>query len=213
MADIIIVGAGDHARVALETASALGLTVRAFAEPDPDRLDARALRGIPILGGLDAVADNDVSFIVAIGQNRVRKAAFDAAIARGGRAATLVHPTAVVLDGATIGAGSHICAGAVVGLDARVGRNVIVNTGATLDHDDQVGDHSFVAPGVHLAGRVVVDEGAHLGINSTAIEGRRIGAWSLVAAGATVVSDVAPAARVAGVPARPMSEREVESEG
>jgi sugar O-acyltransferase (sialic acid O-acetyltransferase NeuD family) len=214
VADLVIVGAGDHARVAIETARALGLTVRALVEPDPDRLgpDARGVDGIAVRGGLDSVAE-DVEFIVAIGQNGARRAVFDAAMARGGRAATLVHPTALLLRGATIGVGSHVCAAAVIGVDARVGRNVIVNTGATLDHDDQVGDHAFVAPGVHVAGRVLIDEGANLGIGSAVIEGRRIGAWSLVAAGATVVHDVEPAQRVAGVPARPMPEREGESEG
>jgi sugar O-acyltransferase (sialic acid O-acetyltransferase NeuD family) len=212
MADLVIVGAGDHARVALETARALGMAVRAVVEPAPSRRTERELAGAPVVGELDIVAAGDVRFVVAIGQNRARADLFARALALGGQAATLVHPTAVLLEGATVGAGSHVCAAAVVGLDARVGDDVIVNTGATLDHDNEIGDHAFIAPGVHFAGRVVVGEGAHVGIGSTAIEHRRIGAWALVAAGATVISDVAPGARVAGVPARPMSEGGGESE-
>ena len=204
MADLIIVGAGDHARVALETARALAMSVRAIVEPSQGTHPSVGVHGVPLVHDMTVVGTGDVAFIVAIGQNRVRAELFERALALGGSPATLVHPAAIVLDGATIGAGSHVCAGAVVGLDARVGDDVIVNTGATLDHDDLIGDHAFIGPGAHLAGRVVVERGAHVGIGSTVIEHRRIGAWSLVAAGAAVIGDVPPNARVAGVPARAM---------
>ena len=61
-----------------------------------------------------------------------------------------------------------------------------------------------MGPGVRLAGMVTVGERAHVGIGAVAIEGIAIGDGALVAAGAVVVRDVAPGARVAGVPAREM---------
>lgn len=204
MDELIIIGAGDHARVALETARACAFAVRAFIEPARDRQTSPRIAGIPVLDELAAVDDGDVAFIVSIGENRARAALFDRAVAAGGTPATLIHPTAIVLRGATIGAGSHICAAAVIGLDVRVADDVIVNTAAILDHDVVIGDHAFVGPGARLAGRVFVDRGAHIGIGSTVIERRRIGSWSLIAAGAVVVSEVTPGARVAGVPARAM---------
>lgn len=201
MTDLVIIGTGDHARVALETAHALGIEVCGFVEPDEHRPIANSMAGIPVLRRLDSHR-----FIVAIGDNRVRSRIYIGAIAAGNIPVTLVHPAAVVLGGAEIGHGTHICAAAVIGVDTRIGANVILNTAASVDHDNAIADHAFIAPGCRLAGRVTVDEGAHVGLGSTVVEGRRIGSWSFVAAGAVVTTDVSPSSRVAGVPARPMGD-------
>jgi UDP-3-O-[3-hydroxymyristoyl] glucosamine N-acyltransferase len=100
-----------------------------------------------------------------------------------------------------------ICAGAVIGVTAWVGPNVIVNTLASIDHDDRIGAHANVSPGAHLAGRVTIGEGAYIGIGASVREGIRIGDWALVAGGAMVIDHVPSGGRVAGVPARPMAER------
>ena len=141
-------------------------------------------------------------FIVAIGSNSARAAAFDRACSLGSTPIRMIHPSAVLLAGAEVGPGSQVCAGAVVGVDARLGADVIVNTMASVDHDAVIGDHAFVAPGVHLAGRVGIGAGTHVGIGATIIEGVRIGPESTVAAGAVVIADVPAGTRVAGVPAR-----------
>lgn len=202
MSDLVIIGTGDHARVALETARAIGRPVTCFVEPG-DRERPVEIDGVVVVDGFESL-DSGWRFVVAIGDNRVRSEAFARAEVAGGIAATLIHPTALLLGGAEVQLGSHVCAGAVIGTAARIARDVIVNTGAIVDHDAVIEDHAFLAPGTVLAGRVRVGVGAHIGLGAGVIEGRTIGAWSLVAAGATVIRDVAPSTRVAGVPARPM---------
>lgn len=202
--ELDIIGTGDHARVVLETARALGVSVRALVEPDVAREVVDRIGLVPVQQGVDPDRALGTSFIVAVGNNRARWQLYQRMLALGAQPMTLVHPSALMLDGAIIGSGSHICAGAVVGVGAVVGDNVIVNTRASLDHDVVVGDHAFVGPGTVLAGRVRVGEGAHVGIGSTVIEGRTIGDWSLVAAGAVVINDVGAQQRVVGIPAREM---------
>jgi sugar O-acyltransferase (sialic acid O-acetyltransferase NeuD family) len=207
---IAIVGAGDHARVVLEGLRASGRTAVGFVEPTGPDAAGRTVDGLPVLGTLDepswmATSGAD-AFIVAIGDNGVRRAAFERCRELGLRAEPMVHPSATVLGGADVGPGSQVCAGAVIGLAARLGVDVIVNTLASVDHDCGIGDHAFVAPGARLAGRVVVGEGAWIGIGAVVREGIGIGAWARVAAGAVVVRDVEAHHRVAGVPARPMND-------
>lgn len=191
MKPLLIIGSGDHALVVADIAQALGRTSVQTVDPSGDW----ALSEYP-----------DAEFVVAIGRNDVRARLFAAAIAVGLAPAPLVHPSAILLGRSVVGAGSQVCANAVVGVEARLGSDVILNTGATVDHHNRIGDHAFVGPGAHLAGRVTVGEGAHVGIGAIAREGITIGPGAYVAAGAVVVDDIPAGERWAGVPARRMHE-------
>jgi acetyltransferase-like isoleucine patch superfamily enzyme len=59
-------------------------------------------------------------------------------------------------------------------------------------------------PGVHISGDVTTDIGAYFGTGAVAINGVRIGAWSVIGAGAVVSSDVPRAVIAVGVPAKPI---------
>ena len=207
---LAIVGAGDHGRVVMELARAAGITAITLVEPRGDEPGARrVVAGVRIAGDLradTAWADGRPHFVVALGDNEARRAAFERCLALGLEPLALAHPSAVILDGAVLEPGAVVCAAAVVGVDARVGRNSIVNTAATIDHDGWIGEHVQIAPGAHLGGRVVVGARAYVGIGAAVREGLSIGDGALVAGGEMVVRDVPDGARVAGVPAREMRE-------
>ena len=64
-----------------------------------------------------------------------------------------------------------------------------------------------VAPGVNLAGNVLLADGVFLGIGSAVITGKRVGEWTTVGAGGVVVTDLPDHAVAAGVPAKVMRHR------
>jgi len=203
---IVIIGAGDHGRVVLELLRAAGEDPAGFVEPVPNEsAPDRVVDGLRVIGDLHEELGWMTTaplFVCALGDNRRRADAFERCVSLGLEPVAAVHPTATILGGARIAPGATVCAAAVVGVAASVGPDAIVNTGATVDHDNRIGAHATVAPGAHLAGRVEVGEGAFVGIGASVIEGRSIGSWAFVAAGAVVIRDVPPATRVAGVPAR-----------
>ena len=94
-----------------------------------------------------------------------------------------------------------ICAGAVINPGTEIGTNVILNTGCTVDHHNQIGDHVHIAPGVNTGGDVTIGEGTLLGIGSTVMPGRVVESWCTVGAGACVTKTVPQGATVVGVPA------------
>jgi sugar O-acyltransferase (sialic acid O-acetyltransferase NeuD family) len=147
-----------------------------------------------------------VGFVVAIGNphGRVRLELADVLQAHGLVPVSAVHPSAWIDDSVELGAGVQIMAGAFVLADARLGRQVIVNTRASVDHETVLEDGVEIAPGATVCGLVRCEINAWVGAGATVLPRRRIGADSIVGAGAVVVHDVADSTTVVGVPARPL---------
>ena len=169
------------------------------------------LLGFPVFKSIDEVPGKPGCFIVAIGDNAIRKQKFDLLKEAGIQPATVVHPSAIISDHALIGEGSLICLKASINTDARVGDNVIINSGANVEHECVIGSHVHISSGVNLAGRTRVEEGAFAGISSTTLPGIVVGSWSTIAAGAVVIKDIEPSSKVAGVPAKLMRNKAIQS--
>src|SRR5262245_16745829 len=204
MKRLAVLGASGHARVVIDAALLGGWqSVQVFDDQWPAMT---AVGPWPIVGGSDQLLQQAHAcdgVVVAIGDNAARLDKLTALVGRGHKAATIVHPAAVISGFATVGAGSVVCAGGIVGPFARLGVGCIVNTGASVDHDCELGDGVHVSPGAHLGGHVRVGALTWIGIGSSVRHGATIGARVMVGAGAAVVSDIADGLTVVGVPARP----------
>ena len=114
----------------------------------------------------------------------------------------IVHPRAFIATSASIGAGTQILAMSAVCANVTLGRAVIINTSATVDHDCNLGNGVHIAPGAHLAGEVDVDDFAFIGMGALILPRLRIGRGAVIGAGAVVTKNVAAGETVLGVPAR-----------
>lgn len=199
--DIVILGAGGHAKVLIDIARAAGVDLLAcFAKADVD------LGDVPIKVGDDeglilAYADH-ATFIVGVGEMGVRRRLAALVDVDATAAEPLIHPSAVVSPAAHLDPGVCVMPGAVINAGAKIGRHAVINTGAIIEHDCQLDVGVFVGPGAVLAGDVFVGGWAMIGSRAVARPGAFIGPDSVVGAGSVVVADVAPGHRVAGVPAR-----------
>lgn len=210
---VVLVGAGDLGTEVLAVHEALsvwpdGLAppgVAGYVDDGPVRAGA-SVGGLPVLGPVEWLRGRggDFAALIAVGDPTVRAALRQRLKAMDVGLATWVHPGAATARSAVFGEGCVVMAATSFTVDARLGRNVVVNPGATVAHHVRIGDDAVICPGVHLAGRVVVEAGAFLGTGAVVAPGRRIGAGAVVGAGAAVVQDVQPGAKVGGVPAMPL---------
>lgn len=208
---VVVVGAGGHALVAIETLRSAGWDVVGCVSAEGGAGAAPVGRlGVEVLGddsALTGMAGSVDAVFVAIGDNRRRRDVTDRVTTDGWSLADAVSPRAVISPSATVGAGALICAGAVVNALASIGVGAVVNTAATVEHECTVGAFSHLGPRSVLAGNVAVGDGALVGVGASVVPGVRLGAWCRVGAGAAVVADVADGVTVVGVPARPSTSR------
>jgi len=203
MKEVYVIGAGGHAKVIIDTLKNLKWSVVGVVDDHPAKLGT-TFEGIRVVGDIpwfhELAQHQTLHAILAIGDNWVRRR-----VALGLPSVnfvSFVHPRAYVSSTALLGVGTVVMAGAVVQPQVSIGHHVIVNTSASIDHDCVLQDYVHVAPGSHLAGTVLLEQGVFVGIGSSVIPGKCIGAWATVGAGATVIDDIPPDVTVVGTPAR-----------
>ncbi|MDD2762794.1 MAG: acetyltransferase [Opitutaceae bacterium] len=204
MKRLIIIGAGGFGREVLSwsTTGQPPWQIKGFLDDDPRALADRSL-GVPMLGSIDGYepVEEDV-FLCAIGQPALRRSTFDKIHARGGRFATLVHPTAVVADRAKLEEGVIICPFALVSVDARVEAGAVIYYHSSVDHDAVVGRWCQVSGHCDITGAATLGTEVFLGSHAAIMPGVHVGDRAVVGAGAVVIADVKPGTTVIGVPAR-----------
>lgn len=197
----VVVGAGGQGRVVLDNWRAARPNARFVFVDDDAKLHGTTILGADVVGGIAKLAEiADAEVILALGNNRTRLALAEKLA--DARFATVIHPSAVVMPSATIGAGTVVFAGAIVSTSACIGEHVVINTGVIVEHDAVIGRGASLSPGTKSGGRIDVGEGAFLSTGVTVAARAKIGAWSVVGAGAVVVRDVPARSLAYGVPAK-----------
>ncbi len=195
---LYVLGAGGHGAVVVDLARACGEVVTGVLD---DRVGAGAdVLGAPVVGTTDDLPVG-ARCVLAVGEGSARRG-LDAQLAGRAVFATLVHPHAWLSPSAIVGEGAVVMAGAVVHARAVLGRHAVVNTGASVDHDARLGAFAQVAPGARLGGGACVDDGGFVGMQAVLLPRTRVGAWTMVGAGAVVTRDLPAHVVAVGVPAR-----------
>lgn len=190
--DILIVGAGGHAKVVLDAIDSVGGDAGrvVVTDADPTKVGV-SIAGRTVVAWPDQATLVEKAVHVAIGSVEARGRTQQMLTIAGSRAVSLMHPRSVIAPTAVIGDGSFIAALAVIGPDVKVEEGVLVNHGAVVDHDCVVGAFSHIAPNATLGGGVAIGDFVLVGAGATILPGVKIGDGAIIAAGATIVRDVA----------------------
>jgi sugar O-acyltransferase (sialic acid O-acetyltransferase NeuD family) len=115
---------------------------------------------------------------------------------------SLVAPFSGIASTASLGHGSFVNLGAVIGSNASIGCHANINRSASIGHDNTLGFATTVGPGATLAGNVVLAARSSIGAGAVVLPERSVGIGAMVGAGAVVTRDVEDFAVVVGNPAR-----------
>lgn len=188
---IALIGGGGLAKEAAEIAILNGYEVAGYFS-DEANTDRWAY-----LGSLsDALRLNqNFLFSFCIGATNLegmkrRRSFIDYFLLSGLKFINLISPYAVTSEGVKFGVGVIVAHRAVLSVDSFVGDFCLVNTGAVVGHDAYLGQNSIMAPLSFLGGGARIDSDVLVAPNASVLEGRSVGARSIIGTSATVFRDI-----------------------
>ena len=140
-------------------------------------------------------------YFCAIGDNNSRSNVVKYLDELGWKAATLIHPSAVMAKKIEIGAGSYIGPVSVICPNATIGKHVLINTRVAIGHDTVMENFSQACPGAQINGFCKIGYLSLIGSNASIMPGTKIGERAVIGSNSQVLRAVKNDTTVNGVPA------------
>ncbi|WP_340302384.1 PglD-related sugar-binding protein [Roseobacter sp. HKCCD7870] len=179
--NLLLVGAGGHARPVTEAAELMGHQVVGYAAPEKSTW-CSAPR---IADGEPWPADAD-GCVIGIGGGDVvslmRRGKIAKSYSKNGATPFICHPAATLSAYAFVSKGAVVLAGAVVNAAAEIGAFAIINTGAIVEHDARIAEGAHVAPGAIVLGGAIVGKFSMIASGAVVLPGAEVPSGTLVPA-------------------------------
>lgn len=174
---------------------------------DDETIIGSDVNGYHVLGkSEDAVDYRDSYFVCAIGSSKTREKIVNRlkVINPDILFGTVIDPSVEMSDYVSIGEGSIICAHSIITVNISLGSHVIINLDCTIGHDAIIEDFVTLYPSVNVSGITHIGHAVELGTGMQVIQGKKVGDYSIVGAGAVVVQDIPQKCTAVGIPAKPI---------
>ena len=195
MDNIILIGAGGHARACIDVIESTGIyKIAGLVE----KLDFQAIDnlGYSLIG-----TDNDLpelrkiykKALITVGQidsAATRVKLFELISDLKFQIPVVVSPRAHVSKHSNIGDGTIIMHDVLVNANAKIGQNCIINTKALIEHDTVVNDHCHISTGAIVNGKVTIGRESFIGSGAVTKQSISIGDKCFINAGCTIKTNI-----------------------
>lgn len=197
---LIILGFGGHARSIADVALSIGFKSLIFI--DENAKEGETFLGFKVLRDLpDDIPDNWL-FMPAAGDNQKRQNQVQFIHSAQKSIATIISKSATIGYGAKLSAGCFVAHHAHIGPMSSIGRACIINTGAIIEHECVVDDFAHLSVNSVLLGRSTLGKFVFLGAGTTVINGISISDQVTIGAGGVVVKSIYKSGVYVGIPAK-----------
>jgi len=190
--NVILIGGGGHGKVVID-AIKKGDEFTVHGIVDTIIPKGESVLGVNVLGNYDMLGElrkkgfkNAFISFGSIGDCSARVEAYNKLKGLGFNLPFIVHPSAIIGNGVVFEEGVFVAAGTVINPESKIGKNAIINTSASIDHNCVIGDYVHVAPGVTLSGKVIIGDGTHVGVGATVVQHLTIGKKCMIKANGLV---------------------------
>jgi len=211
MKDLIIVGASGFGREVawlVERLNNTNPTWRLLGFVDDDEsIYGQKINGYRVLGKIgDIKKYPDAYYVCAVGASRTREKIITRmkTLNPDVKFGTVIDPSVQISELVDIGEGTIICAHTIITVNISIGNHVIINLDCTIGHDAVLQDFVTLYPSVNVSGITNIGHCSELGTGMQIIQGKKVGNYSIVGAGAVVVKDIPNRCTAVGSPAKPI---------
>ncbi len=208
MKKLYALGIGHNSPVFIDLAIACGYEIAGLYHYNSQRT-GEVDHGYSILGSFDDLfAKRDLSgmsFLLTMGDNKIRTEISDHIIRLGGSVPTLVHPNTVISAFAKISeVGVYISPFTYVQADSTIGCNTVLLSHVNISHTTNIGNSCFIAGGATIGAYTEMEDFVFVGQGALSISAKAkcIGHHAFIGARSLLTRDVPPNVVVAGSPAR-----------
>ena len=209
MKDLIILGASGFGR---EVAWIVERINKVMPEwnllgfmDDDESIQGKIINGYKVIGNtLSINMFPEAYYVCAVGASKVREKIINKVkmACPEIKFGTIIDPSVEMSDTVMIGEGTIVCAHTIATVNISIGKHVIINLDCTIGHDAIINDYVTLYPSVNISGRSTVGRCVELGTGMQIIQGKTVGDYSILGAGAVVIRDIYENTTAVGCPAK-----------
>ena len=199
--EIIIIGAGGHARSITESVIANGYNIKFYFDK---YAHDKILFGYPIISNLNIAKSYKTNVLIAIANNYIREKIYKELKIKYKNILfpNIIDPSAKISDFSNIGKGNMIMANSFIGSNTKVTNFCIINNNVSVDHDCFLSNFSSLAPSVTTGGNVKLGLRSSVGIGATVKNNISIGSDTFIGASSYLNMNASRSSVFYGMPAK-----------
>lgn len=176
---IYLIGAGGHCRVLVDSLKLNGCLISGYSAPESatwlenigvKKIDNEELKELAAQG-----AQMVMAFVGANSNSLSRRYKEMHSLQKlGAKFPSIIHPSAIVSETATIDQGVQVLAGAIVNANAIINAAGIINTRSIVEHDGYIDVGVHIAPGSIILGGASIRKHSYVGTSSVIIQNQTV---------------------------------------
>ena len=188
---VFLFGYSGHAYVIIESFIAAGFTIAGYfdyheAKTNPYQIPYFGFEGSVYV---PSIVKSDFVF-PSVGDNTIRAKLVSFFEKYHLKQCVLIDPSAKVSQSSSIGLSTYVGVNTIINAQSQIGKGVIINTAAIIEHECDVQDFSHIGPAAVLCGNVSVGKGAFIGANSVVRNNTSICSDVTLGSGSVVVKSI-----------------------
>lgn len=200
---VFLFGYSGHAYVIIESFIAAGFTIAGYFDYHEAKTNPYQIPYFGFEGSVDVPSIVKSDFVFpSVGDNTIRAKLVSFFEKYHLKQCVLIDPSAKVSQSSSISLSTYVGVNSIINAQSQIGKGVIINTAAIIEHECLVQDFSHIAPAAVLCGNVRVGKGTFIGANASIRNNISICSDVILGAGSIVVKEIVEAGIYFGNPCK-----------
>ena len=205
--DLIIIGAGGMGREVLQWIKDINAikptwNILGFIDDNINALNEMKCSHKIIDTLMGHKIDSDIYYVMGIASPELKKNISKKWLESNAQFASIIHPTAIIAEEATIGNGVIIYPYCIVSDNTRLGDFVGLNLYTSIGHDAVVGNYTTISAHCDITGGVKIGNEVFLGTHASIVPRVKVKDNVTICAGSVVMNNISAGKKVLGNPAK-----------